>query len=159
VNEVERLVVRRVTVEVKKRQCIGHAASINRSRQRRRRARAAIGGLHKKGGARRSGPPPSQSQNLAIHSALLTWLLLAALLTGFVLATLLLLTGLTGLLLAALLRVRVALLLLVASRILLIIRHCDVLRCFWGQPQPNEITREQRCGSAIEFCLIVSKKL
>jgi hypothetical protein len=117
---------------------------------------------HKKGGARRSGPPPSQSQNLAVHSALLAWLLLPALLTGFRLSTLLLLTRLTrltGLLLAALLRVRVALLLLVTSRILLIIRHCGVLRCFWGQPQPNEITREQRSGSAIEFCLIVSKKL
>jgi hypothetical protein len=87
---------------------------------------------------------------LATLSALsaLAGLLLAALMlsaAGLALAALLLLTGLllAGLLLAALLRI--ALLLLRVARVLLFVRHRDVLHCFRKPP----VQRNNNPGTAI----------
>jgi hypothetical protein len=51
-NEVERLIVRRIAIEMKQRQCRGHdrgahGTSIGRSRARRSRCGAPIRALHK----------------------------------------------------------------------------------------------------------------
>jgi O-antigen ligase len=88
--------------------------------------------LHKKnGGPHLRKPPPSKTRTLAVSAALLATallaalagLVLAALLTGLILPTLL---RLARLVLAALLRI--ALILLITLRIVLFVRHRDVLQ-------------------------------
>jgi hypothetical protein len=110
----------------------------------------------------RAGPfsESRSAQILAVHTAavlatlsalsglLLTALMLSA--AGLALAALLLLTGL---LLPALLRI--ALLLLRVARILLFIRHRDVLHCFRSPPS-NAMTTRQRLSRFLAPSLIFS---
>jgi hypothetical protein len=106
--------------------------------------------LHKKGGSPLlHGLPPSDIAMLAVEAALLATLarlvlaalLLAALLTGLILSALLLLAGLV---LPALLRI-----LLVALRIVLFVRHRDVLRHVGGCSELG-ITLEAGVSSAFK---------
>jgi hypothetical protein len=138
-NEIERLIVRRIAVEMEQRQRIRHDASIGRWQRRKSRRGNAGQPVHKKGGSRRAAACFNASL-LAVEPALLAAALLTALaglalaallLAGLVLPALLLLTGFV---LAALLRI--ALLLLVALRIVLLVRHRNALRDFEGFPRP-----------------------
>jgi hypothetical protein len=62
---------------------------------------------------------------------------LPGLLTALLLAGLTALLLLAGLLLGVLLRRIILLLLRIALRILLFVRHWDILRLFWGNPRPT----------------------
>jgi hypothetical protein len=99
--------------------------------------------------ARRSGGPPLPEKIvLAVHVAavLATLSTMLAALSGLVLTALMLLTGfslsalllLARLLLAALLGIA---LLVLPARILLLIRHWDVLHWFWKPPMRLRVTR------------------
>ncbi|MGA8654203.1 MAG: hypothetical protein WB677_26895, partial [Xanthobacteraceae bacterium] len=87
------------------------------------------------------GLPLSSNPTLAVHAAMLATLTALATLAGLVLTTLMLLTGLSlsallllaGLTLTALLRV--ILLLLRVARILLFVRHWDVLHVVLEAPR------------------------
>jgi hypothetical protein len=153
VDEVKRLIVGRIAVEVEERQRAGHGASIGGARQRKRRP--------KKDQARfvqnflsDDGSPPSRAAvrfdfRLAVAAAVLTTLAALAalaalmLLAGLVLAALVLFAGLAltalvllaGLVLAALLRIAL-LLLRVALRVVLFVRHY-ALRCL-DEPRPTD---------------------
>jgi len=90
------------------------------------------------------GLPLSSNPTLAVHAAMLATLTALATLAGLVLTTLMLLTGLSlsallllaGLTLTALLRV--VLLLLRVARILLFVRHWDVLHVVLEAPRPTD---------------------
>ena len=144
VNEVERLIVRRIPVEVEQGERGGHAASIGRSRRRnirRERATQALPTKRRQPAWRRL-PLKDYGEASAVHAAAvlaaLPGLVLAALLlAGLALsAALLLLTRLLATLLMLRLLVallRIALLLLVTPRIvLLLVRHGTLSSDFVG---------------------------
>jgi hypothetical protein len=123
-------------------QRVGHAASISGSRARRSRPAASGWNFCTEKGSPpiRRAAPLLKKPDLAVHAAVLTALsaLLAAL-SGLLLAALMLLTGLSlpallllaGLALPTLLGIA---LLLLLARILLLIRHVDVLHKFRKPP-------------------------
>jgi hypothetical protein len=149
VNEVERLIVRRIPIKVEQGERGGHAASISRSRRRnirRERATQALPTKRRQPAWRRLpfkgyGAGASAVHAAAVLAALPGLVLAALLLAGLALpATLLLLTGFLATLLmlrllAALLRI--ALLLLVTPRIvLLLVRHGTLSSNFVGFHRP-----------------------
>jgi hypothetical protein len=130
-DEVERLIVRQIAVKMKERQRSGHVASIGRSRRRKSSRGNAGSALHKKNkktAARLGAGCRVVARALTVMPALARLVLTGLLLARLVLAALLRLTWLSLpalLLLAGLVlpRLRIVLLLLVALRIVVFIRH------------------------------------
>ena len=144
VNEIERLIVRRIAVEVEQGQRGGHAASISRSRRRRSgQGPRRMVFCTKSGSPPMGGLPLSSNPASAVHAAMLAALPLWPPWPGLLLAALLLLTGLlsallllAGLALTALLRVILLLLRVAADSAVRSPLGCSP--CFLESPRPTD---------------------